>query len=226
MLVSHRKKFIFIKTLKTAGTSIESFFEKYCFPDGDWTPSHWRDEYISTSGIVGYRVGGRGTKVPGDVTFSSHMAASEVKACLPKDVWENYFKFTVVRNPFDKLVSAFYHFEKARKPEKYAGRKESDVTLFREWVAGGGSVIDRNIYMIDGSVAVDYFIRYESLADGIAGVCSHLNIKDFEISELPKFKSEFRDRRLGLIDMYDCKTKDIVRQKYKFEIDFFGYELE
>jgi hypothetical protein len=29
MLVSHRKKFIFVKTGKTAGTSVEVFFEKY-----------------------------------------------------------------------------------------------------------------------------------------------------------------------------------------------------
>jgi hypothetical protein len=30
MLVSHLKKFIFTKTKKTAGTSVESVFEPYC----------------------------------------------------------------------------------------------------------------------------------------------------------------------------------------------------
>ena len=30
MLISHRKKFIFTKTKKTAGTSVESVFETYC----------------------------------------------------------------------------------------------------------------------------------------------------------------------------------------------------
>lgn len=30
MLVSHRKKFIFAKTKKTASTSVESVFETYC----------------------------------------------------------------------------------------------------------------------------------------------------------------------------------------------------
>ena len=30
MIVSHKHKFIFIKTMKTAGTSIEAFLASYC----------------------------------------------------------------------------------------------------------------------------------------------------------------------------------------------------
>ena len=55
MLVSHRYKFIFTKTVKTAGTSIESYFEKYCMPEGEWKESHNREEYVSETGIIGYR---------------------------------------------------------------------------------------------------------------------------------------------------------------------------
>lgn len=35
MLISHRKRFIFTKTAKTAGTSVESYFEQYCMPEGE-----------------------------------------------------------------------------------------------------------------------------------------------------------------------------------------------
>ena len=40
MLISHRKQFIYTKTAKTAGTSVESYFEKYCMPEGKWQFSH------------------------------------------------------------------------------------------------------------------------------------------------------------------------------------------
>ena len=36
MLVSHARKFIYTKTLKTAGTSVEVFLEPYCRPPAKW----------------------------------------------------------------------------------------------------------------------------------------------------------------------------------------------
>ena len=57
MLKSHRYRFIYAKTLKNAGTSFESFFEEMCMPDGEWTESHARNEYESSSGVIGYRGG-------------------------------------------------------------------------------------------------------------------------------------------------------------------------
>lgn len=53
MLVSHRKKFIYTKTVKAAGTSVVSYFEKSCMPEGAWEFAHFRDEYVSEEGILG-----------------------------------------------------------------------------------------------------------------------------------------------------------------------------
>ena len=147
MLISHRKKFIYTKTVKTAGTSVELFFEKYCFADREWKFSHARDEYSSASGIVGYRGADKGSS-----TFYNHMPAEELKNLLGKQIWDNYHKFTVIRNPFDKMVSAFYHFEKKNKADKYLADGKSDTQRFREWVLGGGEIIDRSAYMIDGEI--------------------------------------------------------------------------
>ena len=36
MLISHRKQFIYTKTYKTAGTSVEVYFEPYCMQEGEW----------------------------------------------------------------------------------------------------------------------------------------------------------------------------------------------
>ncbi len=68
MLVSYRKKFIYTKTAKPAGTSVESFFEQYCMPEGEWEFTHASEEYVSKEGIIGYR----GTNAKGrrrDFTF-------------------------------------------------------------------------------------------------------------------------------------------------------------
>jgi len=58
MLVSHRKKFIYTKTAKTAGTSVESYFEPFCLPEGDWKLEHTRDDAQFQRRVV-HRLPGR-----------------------------------------------------------------------------------------------------------------------------------------------------------------------
>ena len=55
MIVSHRKKFIATKGKATTGTSVESFSERFCMPEGQWTASHDREEHVSESGLIGPR---------------------------------------------------------------------------------------------------------------------------------------------------------------------------
>ena len=122
MLVSHRKKFIFTKTKKTAGTSVESVFEPYCLPEGTWKQTHYTPERISADGIIGYR-GNGGQKA----IFWNHMPAELIRNRIGEDIWNEYFKFTVIRNPFDKLVSGFYmHWSQVRQQNflQHRGRLE------------------------------------------------------------------------------------------------------
>src|SRR5690242_16177876 len=102
MLVSHTKQFIYLKTTKTAGTSVEIFFQPFCLsPDHPCysSPTHEMNEVISNYGIVGYR----GPQPIPKVAFYNHMAAVEIKKWIGSEIWDHYFKFCVIRNPFDKI---------------------------------------------------------------------------------------------------------------------------
>ena len=85
MLVSHSKKFIYIKTIKTAGTSVEVAMQKYCLPPkGEIPPGTVGREAIETSyGIVGKR----GECVEGYKWFN-HMPASRIRDQLPAEIEE------------------------------------------------------------------------------------------------------------------------------------------
>jgi len=208
MLVSHRKRFIYTKTYKTAGTSVESYFEQYCMPDGEWTLRHLREAYVGDCGIIGYR----GTNST-DEYWYNHMPAGEIRDKIGDAIWREYFKFCVVRNPFDKLVSAFFFENK---------KGEHSVAEFRDWVKLRGFVTDRNQYVIDNTVCIDYFIRYESLAEGIAHVCGIIGVP-FEPDRIQTFKSGHRDRQIALCDLYDPATIKIVQDRFGFELEHFGY---
>ena len=104
MLVSHQYKFIYTKTMKTAGTSVEVYFEKYCCNPAKYKMCHSRPEEETNFGIIG----ARGKTISAESKWWNHMPAQQIKNQLGNDVWNNYFKFCVIRNPFDRLVSEFY----------------------------------------------------------------------------------------------------------------------
>ena len=238
MLVSHRKQFIFTKTIKTAGTSVESYFEPYCMPEGEWKECHWRDQYESDAGVIGFR--GKGRK---DQIWFNHMSAARIKELLGDKIWDDYYKFTVVRNPFDKLVSGFAMYEKNKESysatrkfrnciNKFSGKGkpidlvagENKVERFRSWIKAGGMIIDSDKYMIDEKVCVDFFIRFESLLKDVQRVSESLDIP-FDASRMPQFKKGIRKNDFSVSDYYDTETETVVRGCYKWEIDKFGYRM-
>lgn len=233
MLISHRKRFIYTKTVKTAGTSVESYFEPLCMREGEWTFSHARQESISEAGVVGLR-SGEPLDLQGALWWN-HMPAKVIRALIGETIWKDYFKFCVVRNPFDAMVSAYRYFHKSRERKRglksylvtigarLAGsRGESDLKEdFEEWLGTMRLPMDRNKYMIDGQFCLDYVIRYESLADGIREVCARLDYP-FEPERIPHLKHTEKPKR-PLSDFYSEASAALIERAFDFELNHFGY---
>ena len=78
MIISHKHKYIFVKTSKVAGTSTEMFFEQMSFSKGQ--PQHGHSEIINEDGIVGHR--GDLKKQEKRPTWLSHCKLTEIKKIL------------------------------------------------------------------------------------------------------------------------------------------------
>jgi hypothetical protein len=216
MLVSHLKKFIFIKTAKTAGTSVESYFEQYCLEPGTWTQTHDRNQIITDYGMVGGRRHGRFE------VLHAHLSAEKIKLLLPEFQWNEYFKFSVIRNPYDRLVSRFFFNVKRDTPERIDFSKRDDViNAFRVFVTQRLYKIENHL-LIDGVLATDFLIRYESLNKDIAEVCNKIGV-EFDPSKIPLFKSGIRDNMFTMNDLYDTKTREYVENNYRTELEKFNY---
>lgn len=217
---------------------MESYFEQYCMPDGEWKESHSRDEYVSDSGVIGCR--GVGAN---QFTYYNHMSADSIKRKIGQDIWNRYYKFTVVRNPFDKLISGFSMFEKRKQTYnlkqkiKASSRRllrkgnpidrtkgNSEIERFRNWIQLGGNIQDSDKYLIEGEVCIDYFIKFENLNQGIQEVCNQLSLP-FTPSRVPEFKKGLRGNKFKISDYYDDETRQIVENNYAWEIENFGYAL-
>lgn len=219
MLVSHRFKFIYTKTAKTAGTSVESYFEPFCVAEGKWAESHARDESVSEAGIIGYR----GPAQPADCTWWNHMPAALIRARIGEEIWSRYFKFCVIRNPCEKVISGFYFFFKNNGSLRPAG-EASEQEQLEAYLETCGPPIDRDKYLIDGKFCLDDVVRYKRLATDLERVCSRLNVP-WNASAIPTFKAGIRPRNATAARLFTEKARNIVEAAYAFELDYFGYSF-
>jgi hypothetical protein len=227
VIVNHRHKFIFVKTRKTAGTSIEIALSPFCGPRDVITPITPEDEQVRRA--LGYR-GPQNYRLPlrkysrEDVVarlagrpsrdFYNHMPAAEIRRRVGRKVWFAYYKFAVERNPFDKALSSYYWYTR-KTPER----------SFSEWLATTPveRVCNYDMYAVNGALVVDRVLRYENLAKEIREVFAQLGLP--EDLELPRVKSGVRrdDRHYReVLTPEEARTLSIICAR---EIALFGYEF-
>lgn len=216
MLISHRHRFIYLKTVKTAGTSVEAALQRFSVPD-DHPPIAETTPLIETdAGVVGAR--GRFAR---ETVWRNHMRAADLKARLDPGIWSGYFKFCNIRNPWDKTVS-WFHF---RHPEMKGKPQDEVVAAFRTWLAGTSDIgMDNKVYMMDGTSVVDDVIRYENMAGDFARLCTRLGLP---AADIPHMKSQQRgSARIPYQAYYDAAAQRKVARRYDEAIKLFGWAFE
>jgi hypothetical protein len=229
MILSHKYKFIFIKTAKTAGTSIEVFLSKHCAPTDTVTPIEPPVEGHQPRNYEGFinpvpeileRPGRLFSVLRHTITsrekFYRHMAASLVQKRVPDEVWNSYFKFCVERNPWDKVLS-HYHMHAAREGgslslDEYLGRGRFPINYFRYTNHSGSKII------------VDRVLRYENLVAELSEVFSELKVP-FDGTLGVKAKSEYRTDRKPYQQVFKDEQRRIVENAFAKEIELHGYRF-
>jgi hypothetical protein len=229
MIVSHEHKFIFLKTKKTAGTSIELALSALCGDEDVITPLTEIDEALRAQGRGAQnwrKHGWWGSPRPffkrrflkftaEDYGFYNHMPGEQARALLNDDkVWRSYFKFAFDRNPWDRQVSWYLYKTKSRatRPsfERFmASRRRAYVN-------------NHELYMLDDALAVDFVGRYENLEEDLnkalqlAGVKRKIAVPRTNVT--PN-KDESRSYR----SYYSPATEALVAEWYQPEIALLGY---
>lgn len=172
MIVSHIHKVIFLKPRKVAGTSFEIALSKYCGPDDVITPISPDDEELRKR--LGYRGAQNYHKGLVDILrkpakadlkhlarlkmpplFHNHISARAARELIDGSVWQSYLKLSIIRNPWDCMISSYFWSQRAKK----------DPRPFAEWCQRHPEKFGDNnpSYLIGGQVAIDRFIRYEEI---------------------------------------------------------------
>jgi hypothetical protein len=228
MILSHRHRFIFIKTSKTAGTSVEMALAAVCGDDDIITPFGPRDEKTR------WKLGIRGpqhylapfaeyraadwyrllTKRERKKRFYNHISAREIRARVPEEVWSSYYKFAFERSPWDRVVSQYYWLYKSEPRPGFSEFLNSGVPL-RLRKRG------LDLYTIDAQVAVDRVCRYEALAEELEAVRQEMGIEEPLV--LPSTKSSYRPPKEKGEDPFTDADREKVHQLFAAELELLGY---
>jgi len=208
-MISHDYRCVFIHIPRTGGNSIEYALEGIELTDATGSPTTQWDHKLH-KGHRGFKRDNR--------RRITHWTAAQVQRQYP-EVFQRYFTFTFVRNPWDQVVSRYGHERERNVP----GAASLTFDQFINHAQGFLVYIKplRFILNSQGEKLVEFIGRYENLHRDWEQVCDRLARRPKELHRL----NASVDRK-PYASYYDERTKSIVAGIFKEEIEYFGYQFE
>ncbi|EPP8196174.1 sulfotransferase family 2 domain-containing protein [Campylobacter lari] len=164
-----------------------------------------------------------------------HVKASDYVK-LDRNKFENYFSFGFVRNPYDRMVSAYHYLRSGGGnlvDETWAKENIYKYNSFEEFVLNLQNndeqikilswmhFVPQYKYLCDNdkNILVNFIGKFEKLDEDFKKILNILKRKD---SLVHVNKSKHRDYK----DYYNYETYKIIREIYKNDFEIFDYDLE
>ncbi len=218
MIISHRHRFVYVKTRKTASTSLEIAISAHCGPDDVITKITAKDE------AVRQRLGVRGPqnefiRGPDGRTFEllNHAPATLAREILGP-AWDEYVTFTIERNPFDRVISQYFWERSILPPPATLASflRRTPAERLSNW----------HLYADDAEpdrVIVDHVGRYESLAESLATIAEAIGLPEGIVLPAERTKSHLRTDRRHHRDVLSAEDRQLVETLCHRELAAFGY---
>lgn len=204
MIVCHTFNYIFLKPKKVAGTSVQIALAGYCtgrdqvnkFSEEEIDQRPWLKSFnnsvvlklndLNPKSKWYQRVTSENTTLKDSRMLGGHVTALKLKRIIKPAIWNSYYKFTIVRNPWDQQVSRYY-----QKLYKWTGRGNaaSEFPEFSTWIVQEKQTNENHYFDRHGNPILDFYIRFETLQTDYNTVCDTLGIPR---STLPRAKSKYR----------------------------------
>ena len=148
-----------------------------------------------------------------------HASAIRHRNLFPEK-FENYFKFTFVRNPWDKILSQYFFRVVDKGRLRHAKRPWVSFEKFvkRPFIEPHRPQLDK-ISDEKGKILVDFIGRFEMIQDDFDIVCDRLEQKPRKLGH------SFRTHHKPYWEYYDDESRRFIAKKYKKDIEYFGYKF-
>tara|TARA_Y100000389_G_C17419498_1_gene495833 strand:- start:922 stop:1557 length:636 start_codon:yes stop_codon:yes gene_type:complete len=208
-MIHLKDKFIFIHVHKVAGKSITRALERNFLPslinNNEYLYYHYQKRFKDKSIIID------------DKKIHRHSKAIDYKNYFKED-YDNYYKFALVRNPFDWQVSMFNYMNLKKDHRQHDTIKNMSFDEYIEWRCfkdlnfQSDYVTDEN-----NNIIVDYIGKYENFDDEIKTIEKSLGFK-LKVPYINKTNHRHYSK------YYNKHTVELIT-KY-FEIDFKNFDYQ
>ena len=217
MPISHQFKLIFIHVPKTGGSSVvRAITEGSNAKRAGDCMDYWGKIKKGKFNMKGlHKVFEVEWPYARRVSLFHHLPAYQLMKLIDNDIWDNYYKFAVIRNPFDRYVS-FYEYYRGT-----GGRLRTGEKSFEEWFWTEDFFPAQWPYVYNpaGGLLVDKIIRFEDISSEFKKVCEDLKIP-FNVMPHEKKSERKSYQEYFTRDMRICAEK-LVRR----DLELFGYKF-
>ncbi|OGT80595.1 MAG: hypothetical protein A3H91_16935 [Gammaproteobacteria bacterium RIFCSPLOWO2_02_FULL_61_13] len=207
-MISHEKKCIFIHIPKCGGGSVENLIWGWPRRTSDlWMG--FVSEYHNK-----YQTGGL-----------QHLLGTQIRQEFGNEIFSAYFKFAIVRNPWDRLYSQYHYMKQRRDLREFIGMNEQDdfkryLELIQrrnhvQWEHQCRFICDEN-----GEFLVDFLGRFENFDNDVGVILNRLGM---EPRELPRVN---RTEHGPYYEAYDAEDIDLVGSLYRDDIRLLAYTFQ
>lgn len=208
MIISHKYKFIFIAVPKTATHAIRFAVRPLLGEEDIEQVELFVEKRSSFNRLAGIGHG--------------HVTCREMRSELDKKVWNTYFKFAIVRNPYDRFISYCSFMQRENDDFKKNPQPYLYHALLNKRIQKHILFHPQSHFLVDekGETLTDYIGKYEALQESYDHICSRTGMPSVELRKINV------SNHLDYQAYYNDEIRSLVTNFYKSDIELFNYKFQ
>lgn len=215
MLYDPKRSFIFVHIWKTGGESVVSALKSVCpiYFNNRWINKAIRMTFPTSARLLGWRA---------DLVSGQHLTLAQIQDVMPEQAFEESFKFTFVRNPWDWQVSNYFYAlqTKAHGEHQVISQLGSFEAYIRYKHAQKAPPQSSFLYDRNDQRAIDFVGRFESFESDFRQICEIIGVD----AKLPHLNASRRKRDWR--HYYTSETMQLVEDTFRSDLEEFGYSWD
>lgn len=205
MIISHKHKFIFFAVPKTGTHSVRQALREHMGAEDLEQVRLFVEKKFSFPELKD--------------TPTGHLSVKQIRPAVGEEMFNQYFKFSFVRNPFDRFVS--YCSFMTRGTDAFSARPKEFMKHVLTVLKPEKHLLymPQSDFLVDheGKLAMDFVGRTESMQDSYNEICKRVGIPSAQLGVINSSQHK------PYMEYYDEEIYSLVARQYSKDLNMFDY---